>query len=127
MANVGSLREHTSEIHTHASTGVVGRHAFITEHHEQVVNVSGHDSSKEALKNLEIVNAAITVDDVDTGESHVVIIKQAVHVPTMDHNLLCPMQMIMHGAIINDTPKLLPNNPKDEDHCILIQNEELDK
>ena len=127
MSNVGSLREHASELDNHANTCVVEWHVFITERHDRVVNVSGCDPSKESVKNLEIVNASITVDDVDTVKSHVMIINQAVHVPTMEHNLLCPMQMRMHSSIINCTPKFLLNNPQDDDHCILLHNEELDE
>ena len=127
VENAGSLRKHISELDTHTDTCVIGWHALITECHDRVVNVSGYDTSKEAVKNLEIVNVAITVDNVDTGESHILIINQAVHAPTMDHNLLCPTQMKMHSAIINDTPKSFLNNPKDDDHCVLLQNEELEK
>ena len=84
--------------------------------------MSRYNPTQGSAENLEIVNAAITINDVDTGESHVVIINQAVHVPTMEHNLLYPMQMRMHGAIVNDTPKFLLGAPTDNYHCIFFQN-----
>ena len=84
--------------------------------------MSGYDLTQVSDNKLEIVNAAITVDDVDTGESHVVLINQAVHVPTMEHNLLCPMRMRMHGAIVNDTPNFLLCTPTNNDHCVLLRN-----
>ena len=99
-----SLREHTLELDTHANTCVVGRHAFIVERHGRVLNVSRYDPKKGSAKNLEVLNAAITVDNVNTGESHVVIIKKAVHVPNLEHNLLCLMQICMNGAVVNETP-----------------------
>ena len=74
LSSLWSLREHTSELDTHADTCVVGRHVFIVEQHDQVVNVSGYDPTKGSVKNLEVINSAVTVDNVDTGESHVVII-----------------------------------------------------
>ena len=68
FSSVGSLREHTSELETHADTCVVGCHAFIVEHHDRLVNVSGYDPTKGTANDLEVVNAAITVDNVDTGK-----------------------------------------------------------
>ena len=127
VATVVSLTENTSELDTHSDTCVVGRHAFVIERHHRVVNVSGYNPSKGSVKNLEIVNAAITVNDVDTGESHVVIINQEVQIPTMEHKFLCPIQMQMHGVIVNDTPKFLLGNPTDNDHCLLLQNKTLDE
>ena len=93
LSSLGPLREYTSELDTHADNCVVGRHAFIVEQQDRVVNVSGYNPTKLSVKNFEVVNAAITADNVDTVESHAVIINQSVHVPTMEHNLLCAMQL----------------------------------
>ena len=93
LSSLGPLREYTSELDTHADTCVVGRHAFIVEQQDRVVNVSGYNPTKLSVKNSGVVNAAITADNVDTVESHAVIINQSVHVPMMEHNLLCAMQL----------------------------------
>ena len=127
FSSVGSLREHTSELDTHANTCVVGRNAFIVEHHDRVVNVSGYDPTKGTVNDLVVVNAEITVGNVYTGESQVVIINKAAHVPTMEHNLLCPMQMRMHGAVVNDTPRFLLCDPTDDEHCVILENETLEE
>ena len=124
---MGSLHEHTSELETQADTCVVGRHAFIVERHDRLVNFSGYDPTKGTANDLEVVKAAITVDNVDTGESQVVIINQAVHVPTMEHNLLCPIQMSMHGEIVNDTSKFLLRDLTDNGHCVILKNETLEE
>ena len=126
LSSLGSLRENTSELDTHAETCVFGRHAFIVERHDQVVNVSGYDPTKGYVNNIGVVNATVTIDNVDTGESHVVIINQSVHVPTMEDNLLCPMQLRMHGTVMNDKPKFLLRDLTDDDHCFILQNETLD-
>ena len=127
FSSVGSLIEHTSELDTHSGTCVVGCHAFIVERHDRVVNVSGYDPTKDTANDIEVVNAAITVDNVDTCESQVAIINKAVHVPTMEHNLLCPMKMRLYGVVVNDTPKFLLRDPTDEDHCVILKNETLDE
>ena len=120
---MGSLRDHTSELDTHANTCVVGRHSFIVDRHDLVVNISGYDPIKGTANDLEVVNAEITVYNINTGESQVVIINQAVHVPTMEHNPLCLTQMCMNGAVVNGTPNILLLDPTDDDHCVILKNE----
>ena len=55
------------------------------------------------------------------------IINQAVHVTTMEHNLLYQMQMRMHWEVVNDTPKFLLRDPTDDDHFMILKNETLDE
>ena len=69
FSSVGSLCEHISELDTHANTCVLGRHAFILERHDQVLNVSGYDPTKGTANDLEVVNAEITIDNVNTRKS----------------------------------------------------------
>ena len=45
----------------------------------------------------------------------------------MEHNLLCLMQMRMHGAVVNDTPKFLLRDTTDDEHCVILKNETLDE
>ena len=109
-------------MYTHADTSVVGRHAFIVERHDYFVNFSGYDSTKGSVQDLRVVNSAITVDNVDTGKIQVVIINQAVHISTMVNNLICPMQMRMHGTVVNYTTKFIFRDPSDDDQCVLLKN-----
>ena len=125
LSSFGSLRKHTSDLNTHADTCIVGRHLLIVERHDRVVNLSSYDPTKGSSKNLELLNAANKVDNIDTGESQVVIINQAVHVPTMKHNFLCPMQTQMHITVVNDALKFLLCDPTENDHCVIFKNETL--
>ena len=68
LSSFGSLRKHTSDLNTHADTCIVGRHLLIVERHDRFVNVYGYDPTKGSAKNLEVANAAIKVDNVDTGK-----------------------------------------------------------
>ena len=45
----------------------------------------------------------------------------------MKQNLLCPMQMRMHGAMLNETPTFLLSDPTDDVHCVILTNEALDQ
>ena len=46
------------------------------------------------------------------------VIHQAILIPSMAHNLLCPMQLRDHGLTMNDEPKCMALNPTDEHHAI---------
>ena len=37
------------------------------------------------------------------------------------------MQMRMHGAVVNDTPRFLLCDPTDDEHCVILENETLEE
>lgn len=117
------LAEVRTELDSHADTCVVGKHALILMDFDRPVNVIGYDPSLGTTKDLRTVSAAIAYDDPETGETRVMVIHQAVHIPTLQHNLLCPMQLRMNDVEVNETPKFLLKNPSDESHSIVCRNE----
>ncbi len=48
------------------------------------------------------------------------VINQAIHIPHLDHHLLCPMQCQVNDVIVNDTPKFLTSDPTDHTHALTI-------
>ncbi len=48
------------------------------------------------------------------------IINQAIHIPHLDHHLLCPMQCCVNDMIINDLPKFLAADPTDQTHALTL-------
>jgi hypothetical protein len=48
------------------------------------------------------------------------IINQAIHIPHLDHHLLCPMQCRMNDVTVNNLPKFLAANPTDQTHALTI-------
>ena len=51
------------------------------------------------------------------------IINQAIEIPTMENNLLCPMQMRVNGVSVNDTPKFLVDSPDETTHAIQVEDD----
>ena len=85
------------ELDSHADTSVLGENALVLLSHERQVNVIGYDQSKgTSAINLPIVSGALAYNDPMTGTTVVLVIHEAVHVPTMNNNLLCPMQVRMN-------------------------------
>jgi hypothetical protein len=57
------------------------------------VNVTGFDPSKGSVKNLNIITVAVAYDDPTNGQTLILILHQVIHVPTISHNLVNPIQL----------------------------------
>jgi hypothetical protein len=66
------------------------------------------------------VSGVVTYDDPQTGRMLHLIINQAIHIPHLDHHLLCPMQCPVNDVTINNLPKFLVANPTDQTHALTI-------
>ena len=51
---------------------------------------------------------------------YMLVIHQAILIPKMQNNLLCPMQLCDHGLGVNNEPKYLALNPTEGHHAITI-------
>ena len=62
---------------------------------DKKVNVTGFDPCmQDNVKDLDLVSAALTYGDCPvTGEVIILMIHQAVHIPMMENDLLCLMQI----------------------------------
>ena len=109
-----------TELDSHADTCVVGRNALIFHDFERPVNVTGYDPALGINKDVKTVSAAIAYDDPTTGEVIILVLHQALHIPTMEHNLLCPMQLRMNDVMVSEIPKFLTENPTDRTHALTI-------
>ena len=107
-----------TEMDSHADTCVVGKQCLVFHDFDRPVNVSGFDTSLGTVKNRSVVSAALAYDDPETGEVIMLVVHQAIHIPTMDHNLLCPMQLRMSDVAVDECPKFLHSAPTDETHAI---------
>jgi hypothetical protein len=103
---------------SHADTCVVGKNALIVHLLDKKVNVTGFDPTQGKVKDLNLVSAALAYDCPATGEPIILMVHQAVHVPTMNNDLLCPMQMRVNDVELYECPKFMENNPSDASHSL---------
>jgi hypothetical protein len=109
--------ETTLELDSHADTCVLGRDALIILDYKQPVSVVGYDKSLES-KTYQTVIGVVAYDDPQTGRTLHLIINQAIHIPHLDHHLLCPMQCRVNDVTVNDLPKFA--NPTDQMHALTM-------
>ena len=120
------MNESRSELDSHADTSIVGINFLITHDYDKHVNVTGYDPTQGSVNNLKVVSAALAYDCPHTGEVYIFKLNQAISVPTMNNNLVCPMQLRMNDIKIFDCPKFLIDNPSDHEHSIVIPREDED-
>ncbi len=110
--------ETTLELASHANTCVLGCDASIILDYQQPVSVVGYDKSLGS-KTYQTVSGVVAYDDPQTRRMLHLIIK-AIHIPHLDHHLLCPMQCHVNDVTVNDLPKFLAAHPTDQTHALTI-------
>ncbi len=88
---INSIGKTTLELDSHADTCVLGHDALIFLDYDRPVIVEGYDPSL-STKTYATVSGALSYDDPVTGEVYHLVINQAIHIPHLNHHLLCPMQ-----------------------------------
>ena len=86
------------------------------------VNVQGYDSSL-GVKQYSTISGALAHVNPFTGLKYHLIVHQAIHMPDLDHHLLCPMQCCANGVVINKCPRIYCREPTQESHDIVAMDE----
>ncbi len=108
------------ELDSHADTCVIGHDALIIGEFNKHVSVTQYNH-RECSKMYKIISAMVAYDDHDAGQAIVVVMHQAIHVPNLDHHLLCPMQARLNDIVVNDAPKCVHPNPTERTHVIVAR------
>ena len=115
----GQSSDVTLELDSHADTCCVGMNALIIYDYDRPVTVYGYDKTLGA-QTYRTVSAVVLYRDPTTGTRYFLVIHQAIEIPTMTHNLLCPMQCRVNGVTINECPKFLLDSPDRRSHAIIV-------
>ena len=114
-----SLLEQRTELDSHADTSVVGCDTALLIHdYETPVQVQGYNGDAGERFNCRIVSAVVAYDHPASGDVYMLVIHQAILLPSMSHNFLCPMQLRDHGLTVNDEPKLIQFPPKMDENWL---------
>jgi hypothetical protein len=99
---------------------VLGRDALILLDYDRPAIVEGYDPSL-GTKTCATVSGALAYDDPVTGKVSHLVINQAIHIPHLDHHLLCPMQCQVNDVVVDDMHKFLMSDPTDHMHALTIR------
>ncbi len=83
-AQMMDTTEHPINLDSHADTCIVGKNVLIDHVLDKKVNVTDFDPAQGKVRDLNLVTAALAYDCPRTGEVSVLMVHQAVHVPTRE-------------------------------------------
>ena len=109
--------ESRTELDSHANMPVVGQNAYIISDTGRIADVNPFTPDYDSMQ-ISIVDAAVRYDCPYNDRSYILVIRNALFVPSMKNNLIPPFVMREAGIRVNDTPKIQTDNPTEEDHSI---------
>lgn len=119
MVDASDLIESRTKLDSHANMVVLGKHSFIFDYvNGRTCEVEPYNPSLGSTKSIPVVDAALAYDCPYQHRTYLLIIRNALHVPTMNNNLISPFILREAGLKVNDTPKIHVNNPDVLDHAI---------
>ena len=112
-------REHRTELDSHADTCIVSPDtALITHDFETPVSISGYTPSV-GQQTVKTVTGVVAYESYE-GKTYYLHLHQALLVPKLPNNLICPMQLRSRGHRVNDEPKHMAPIPTESTHAITI-------
>lgn len=108
-----------TELDSHANMPVVGRHAMVLSESGKTISVKPYTPDYPPME-LPLVDAAVQYDSPYDGKTYVLIVRDALRVPSMKNNLMPPFMMREAGIEVRDTPKIQVADPTQDDHAIVF-------
>jgi hypothetical protein len=106
-----------TKLDSHANMPVAGRNAYIISDTGRLADVNPFTPDYESMV-MSIVDAAILCECPYDGQTCMLVLRNALHVPSLKNNLVPPFVMREAGIRANDTPKIQTSDPTKEDHSI---------
>jgi hypothetical protein len=113
------------ELDSHADTPVLGAGTLIIQTYDELVELVGYDQ-QQGLQTIETVSGVLAFDHPQDGQAYHLVFHQAIHMPQLDHHLLCPMQCCINDVTVNNVPIFLTCFPTDNMHALIVQNPDND-
>lgn len=106
------------ELDSHANMPVVGSQCYVIQDTGKKVDVSPFTPDYTALSNISVIDAAVLHVCTYTGKESLLVLRNALYVPSMCNNLIPPFIIWEAGVTVNDVPKIHVTDPSEEDHAI---------
>ena len=105
------------ELDSHVNMPVVRKHAYIIAKTGKKVDVSSFTPDYKPLT-VPLVDATLKYNNPYNGQLYILVLRNALYVPSMDHNLIPSFMLREMGVIVNDVPKIHKEDPTVDDHAI---------
>ena len=114
----------STELDSHTNIAVVGRHTTVINRSGKSADVRSFSKDCSQMTAFPIVDAAVAYDCPYTLKTYILVIKNALHVPSMNHNFVPTFILREVGLIVNDVPKIHTRQEdlSNETHFIVSKN-----
>ena len=109
--------ESRTELDSHTNMPVVGKHAYIIAETGKKVDVSPFTPDYKPLT-VPLVDAMVKYGNPYNGKSYILVLCNALYVPSMDNNLIPPFMLREMGVTVSDVPKIHKEDATVDDHAI---------
>ena len=107
-----------TELDSHANMAVAGKDCTIIARSGHYATVTPFSSDLPVMEQVEIGDVAIAYDDPYTSRTFLLVIRNALLIPSMDHNLLPPFLVREASLFLDETPKFQSTDLNQNNHTI---------
>ena len=113
--------EHNTGTHldSHANIAVCGKYCRVVADTGFKADITAFSNEVGQMLEVPIVDALILYENPSSGERFLLVVRNVLHVPSMNHNLIPPFAMRQAGIIVNDKAKIFCDKPTRDDHAII--------
>ena len=110
---------------SHTNMIICGKYCWVFADSGLKADVSAFSEEVGKMLNVPIVDALILYENLVTGEKFLLVIRNALYVPSINHNLLPPFVLREAGIECNNVTKIHCNPPTKDLHTIIDRESEL--
>ena len=118
-----SLGDHSGQgitnLDSHANMAVAGNDCTIIATSGRYATVTPFSSNLPKMEMVEIGDVALAYDDPISLLTYILVMRNALLIPTMDHNLIPPFLIREAGLYVDETPKSQVGLPTIDNHVIV--------
>jgi hypothetical protein len=96
---------------------VIGSETYILADLGKTLDVYPYTTDYKPMQ-VKLVDAAVRYESPFDGKVYILVIRNAMYVPSMTYNLVPPFVMREAGIIVRDTPKSHMEEPTEEEHAL---------
>jgi hypothetical protein len=107
-----------TEVDSHANMAVAGKDCTIIRRSGHYANVTPFSPELPVMESVEIGDVALAYDDPVTLTTYLLVMRNALLIDSMDHNLLPPFLIREASLFLDETPKFQSTNLSRDNHTI---------
>ena len=104
---------------------VVGKHCTVFDTTGRTCTVNAFSPSAGKVNDVPIVDAAVTYDCPIKGKTYLLLMRNVLHIPEIDHNLIPPFILREGGILVDECPKSQSINPSIDNHSLYCRDADL--